>query len=174
MAFRISFENIVKTNLEDLKVVYSVALKNNRLSLGKDLKQAIEMVENRNNLLSLNIKRLSASIQSIENDLSMKFESKNVLRSFDEFWQAYSQKNKLYLKNVYFNALKNSYSFTYYELSNQNDFNSQQVLSEFLKGLNLYPDYSGSDKTARKFGSFMAMLQQVNLSPKPPEALKGK
>lgn len=174
VAFRISFESIIRTNLEDLKVVYGAVLKENRLSLGSDLGQAIEMVENRNNLLALNIRKLSSNIQIVEKDFSMKLESKNVLKSFDEFWQTYSQRNKLYLKNISFNTLKNSYSFAYYELSNRNDFNSQQILSEFFENLGLYPDYSGSDKAVRKFGSFMAMFQQVNLSKKAPEAPKGK
>ena len=167
-AFRISFEEIIKENFEDLKTIYSVILKSNKLSLPNNLEQSIELVESRNKLLILNAKRLSSIVQSIERDLSIKIHSKSVLKTFDEFWESYTQKDKLYLKDIAFNTLKNTYSFAFYELSDKNSFNSKEVLTEFIKDLNLYPDFSLSDKVPRNFGGFMALLQKVNLSEKKP------
>jgi len=163
-AFRISFDQIAKMNFNDLKISYYSILKTNRLSLRDDLAKSIEMVENRNRLLVLNIKKLSAIIQSMEKDLSNKIESQRVLKTFDDFWDAYTKKNKLYLKNFSLDTSKGIYSFAFYEISDENDFNSKEVLSKFAENLNVYPDFSKSDKAPRNFGGFMAMFQEVNLS----------
>lgn len=168
-AFKISLGRIIETYFNDLEVSYYTILKTNKLYPLNSLDESIKMVDTRNKLLSLNIKKLSTIIRSIEKDLSNKLEDQRVLRTFDEFWDSYTQKNKLYLKDLSLNTSRKTYSFAFYEISDKNDFNSIDVLSSFVRNLNMDLDFSQSDKVPRNFGGFMAMFQKINLKYRPPE-----